>query len=101
MKKFTKNDDCFVCVNCGVFVPKLGTSSRNHCNVCLHSLHVDINPGDRANTCKGVLCPVGLATHAKKGYIIQYKCQKCGAMTTNKAADDDNFEEILKLCKKQ
>ena len=101
MKQFTKNDNSFVCINCKAFVPVLKTTSRNHCNSCLYSLHVDINPGDRANECKGVLEPVGLVTSGKKGYIIQYKCKKCGAVTNNRSAVDDNFEELLKLCKKQ
>ena len=100
MKQFTKNDNSFTCINCNAFVPALGSSSRNHCNKCLFSLHVDINPGDRANQCKGILEPIGLVTSGKKGYVIQYRCQSCGAVTNNRAAEDDNFEELLKLCKK-
>ena len=61
-----KNDSGFVCVNCGRQVEKLGVTSRNHCPYCLHSLHVDIVPGDRANTCKGLLRPIAIETNAKK-----------------------------------
>ena len=43
-KRFTKNDDTFICKNCGLEVKPLGYSSRNHCPRCLCSLHVDINP---------------------------------------------------------
>ena len=57
-KRFTKNDDTFICKNCGLEVKPLGYSSRNHCPRCLCSLHVDINPGDRANPCKGLLRPI-------------------------------------------
>ena len=95
MKKFTKNDSSFTCINCGAFVPELKTTSRDHCNNCLHGLHVDVNPGDRANECKGVLVPIGVTTK------IHYKCAKCGARVNNKSAHDDNFEEMLKICKKQ
>ena len=50
-KKFTVIDEEFICENCGKKVPKLGYSCRNHCPYCLHSKHVDINPGDRAENC--------------------------------------------------
>ena len=50
-RNFVKNDDEFICDNCGRKVPKLGYSSRNHCPYCLHSKHVDIKPGDRMETC--------------------------------------------------
>ena len=41
-----------------------------------------------------------LETNSKKGYVIVFKCQKCGAIRKNKMAEDDNMEEIIKLsCK--
>ena len=60
MKKFNMIDEGFVCENCGKEVEKLNYTARDHCPYCLHSKHVDINPGDRANTCKGLLKPVGI-----------------------------------------
>ena len=98
MKRFTKNDSSFVCANCGFAVPSLGVSSRDHCSQCLNSLHVDINPGDRANSCRGILKPESVVPN-RKGYVINYICLKCGASINNKTAEDDNFEEILKICK--
>ena len=85
-KRFTKNDDSFICKNCGFEVKPLGYSSRNHCPKCLCSLHVDINPGDRANTCGGILRPIRVEPDPKKGYIIIHKCDKCGEEGNNKAA---------------
>lgn len=99
MKKFTKNDKGFKCVHCGGVVPPLVSSSRDHCNLCLHGLHVDINPGDRANICCGVLKPVNVTPDARKGYVIHYTCKSCGTHINNKSAHDDNFEEIIKICK--
>ena len=99
LKRFSKNDSGFVCVGCGVIVAPLGITSRDHCNVCLAGLHVDINPGDRENKCRGVLKPIGIRVDAKKGYIIIYRCAKCGKEINNKAAGDDNFEEILRASK--
>lgn len=94
-----KNDNSFICVNCKKQVEKLNYTSRNHCPHCLHSLHVDIVPGDRANTCRGVLEPVAVENNAKKGYVIVHKCKSCGEIKRNKSADDDNFDEILKISK--
>lgn len=98
-KKFTKNDNSFICQHCGANVPALTSSSRDHCNQCLHSLHVDINPGDRANTCHGLLIPQEISLSNKKGYVITYKCEKCGQTHNNKAAEDDSFETILSIMK--
>ena len=67
---FTEIDEEFTCENCGKHVPKLGYSCRNHCPYCLHSKHVDINPGDRAEECHGDLVPVGAEIDSKKGYVI-------------------------------
>ena len=69
LSNFTKIDEEFICENCGKHVPKLGYTCRNHCPYCLHSKHVDINPGDRAETCHGTLEPIGLEIDSKKGYV--------------------------------
>ena len=97
MKIFNEIDDEFVCENCGKLVPKLGYSCRNHCPYCLYSKHVDINPGDRMEKCHGLLVPICVELNSKKGYVIIYKCQKCGAIRRNVSARDDNMEKIIKL----
>ena len=96
-KLFSKNDEGFKCVNCGKRVEKLGYTSRDHCKHCLCSLHVDINPGDRLNTCQGLLVPVSARVDGKKGYVVTYKCASCGKLVNNKAAADDNFEVLLSV----
>ena len=50
MRKFTEIDEEFICENCGKTVEKLGYTCRNHCNYCLYSKHVDINPGDQGKS---------------------------------------------------
>ena len=97
---FIKNDNGFVCQNCGEIVNPLGYTSRDHCPNCLCSIHVDIEPGDRQNTCKGLLVPIDAQTNGKKGYVITYKCEKCGENHKNKVAVDDNFDTILKIMNK-
>lgn len=98
-KKFTKLDEGFVCGKCGAKVDPLGYTSRDHCPKCLYSLHVDLSPGDRMNDCNGLLKPVNIENNSKKGYVIVYKCEKCGKLHKNKAASDDDFKEILKIMK--
>lgn len=101
-KRFKKNDEGFICKNCGKEVLPLGYTSRNHCPFCLCSLHVDINPGDRANDCCGILRPIQALPDAKKGFIIIHKCERCGAIVRNKAALDaksqsDDTDLLIKL----
>ncbi|MCL2634684.1 MAG: RNHCP domain-containing protein [Oscillospiraceae bacterium] len=98
-KKFTVVDEGFTCSVCFAEVPVLGYTSRDHCNACLCSIHVDNNPGDRQNECRGVLRPIGLELN-KKGRQIVYKCEKCGTKKKNIAADDDNGELIIELSAK-
>ncbi len=101
MKKFTKLDEEFICSNCGNKVKKLGYTSRDHCPKCLYSKHLDINPGDRQETCHGELEPISVEVNSKKGYVIVYKCKKCGKIRKNKAAEDDNINLIIELTSKQ
>ena len=99
MKKFNELDENFICENCNTKVQKLIYSSRDHCPNCLYSKHVDINPGDRLNECKGMLKPIGIEKF-KNTYKIIYKCEKCKKEHKNIIANDDNFETILNIMKK-
>ena len=96
-KRFSKNDSGFICENCKKEVTPLGYTSRNHCPYCLYSKHLDINPGDRASDCGGLLVPIHAEISAKKGYVIVHKCKKCGEIHKNKAANDDNVSLIIRL----
>ncbi|GAB4285462.1 MAG: hypothetical protein Kow0081_3300 [Candidatus Dojkabacteria bacterium] len=99
MKKFSKKNEKFICETCGYAVPKHPKSSRDHCPNCLFGKHVDINPGDRASNCKGILAPIGLDIKGKKQQIV-YKCKKCNRVVKCITAPDDSFEELVKLSKK-
>ncbi len=99
-RNFFKNDSGFVCANCGKKVERLGYSSRNHCPFCLHSLHVDVNPGDRANSCGGILEPVGIEVKGQKGYVINFVCKKCKAKRNNISASDDSLKKIIEISAK-
>ena len=101
-KRFSKLDDGFTCIHCGREVKPLGYSSRNHCPFCLWSRHVDINPGDRANPCGGILRPIRADVDPKRGYVLVHRCDKCGAISRNRAATDaktqpDDLELVIRL----
>ncbi|MBQ3927041.1 MAG: RNHCP domain-containing protein [Clostridia bacterium] len=101
-KRFSKNDEGFICAHCGKAVVPMGKSSRDHCPFCLWSRHVDINPGDRANPCQGDMEPISAVPDTRKGYIIIYRCKKCGQEHRNRAALDiadqpDDIEKLIEL----
>ena len=99
-KMFKEIDEPFVCEVCGENVEPLGYTCRDHCPKCLCSKHVDKDPGDRLETCHGILQPIGLENNSKKGYIIIYICNKCGMIRRNKMAKDDNFDLLMEVVKK-
>jgi len=89
----------FICAFCGADVKLLTNGSyRNHCPRCLHSLHVDNLPGDRNSDCRGLMKPVGIRYHSKKGWQIVHRCQTCGAEKVNRTAPDD-MDAILNIMK--
>ena len=53
MKKFNMLDNEFICENCHKSITKLNYTARDHCNYCLYSKHVDINPGDQVLILEG------------------------------------------------
>lgn len=102
--RFTVRNDGFDCLFCGAEVLPLKGGCRNHCPVCLSSLHVDYLPGDRANPCLGQLKAVDYELSAKKGIVLIFSCRRCGQKTRNKAADQaviqpDDLDQILALKK--
>jgi predicted RNA-binding Zn-ribbon protein involved in translation (DUF1610 family) len=96
MKSFIKVNEGFVCKNCGFTVPPAKKTCRNHCTKCLYSLHVDVNPGDRQEGCKGLMEPIKYEQENGETIIV-HKCTMCGVIKRNKAAPDDDFDQILML----
>lgn len=97
-KRFTKIDEGFVCENCGTQVPQsIDGGCRNHCNKCLFSKHMDINPGDRLADCGGLMEPIGIEKKHGK-YRILHKCMKCGFERWNQISSDD---ELLRYYEKK
>ena len=97
-KKFTRTIENFICEHCSADV--VGDGYTNHCPKCLWSKHVDVNPGDRAETCGGMMRPVG---GVKKGseYMITHQCVKCGFERNKKLEKEDDFDMFISLSKKE
>lgn len=93
---FRKLNNPFVCKNCGKDVLPAKRTSRNHCPFCLYSMHVDIFPGDRKELCHGLMEPIDYE-YQNSQFVIIHKCTKCGKVGKNKAASDDNIEQLLSV----
>lgn len=96
MKTFYMINENFICENCKKEVKKSEYTARDHCPYCLFSKHLDINPGDRANSCHGLMEPIGIEKF-KNTFKINYRCLKCGELHKNIMLNDDNMEEIIRL----
>lgn len=101
MARKTENEG-FLCAHCGQPVLPLSNGSyRNHCPRCLHSVHVDRIPGDRASRCGGLMAPVGLRFSGAKGWQIVHRCKICGAIRPNRTAEftaqPDSAEALARL----
>lgn len=92
----------FICKVCGHLASYEGAGSRhrNHCPNCLSSLHLDIEPGDRAADCGGVM--EAIAVWVRKGgeWAIIHRCRVCGCLSSNRIAADDNPLKLMSLALK-
>lgn len=94
VKRFQKKTENFICFYCSFSVK--GTGYTNHCPKCLWSRHVDVNPGDRASKCGGMMEPAGIELkHGKR--VILHRCKLCGFERRNKIEKNDNLETILNI----
>lgn len=93
-KKFSRKIEDFQCENCGCIVK--GDGYTDHCPQCLYSKHVDINPGDRACNCLGLMEPIGVELKSGQ-HIIHYCCLKCKKRHQVKANEKDDYETLVAL----
>jgi hypothetical protein len=88
--KRTKED--FVCEHCGASMK--GNGFTDHCSQCLWSKHVDVDPGDRASSCGGLMEPVD--TETKKGeFRVLQKCNICGFSRWSPIVSEDSMSEYI------
>jgi hypothetical protein len=93
-KRFERKIENFTCEMCGASV--VGSGYTDHCPKCLYGKHVDVNPGDRASGCKGLLKPI-MTEHNRGGFIIKYMCDKCKVKKRFAAAKDDDKDMLFGL----
>ncbi len=92
-------EDSFTCKVCGRLVVSAGAGSghRNHCPNCLSSLHLDLEPGDRAADCGGIMDPVGVWVRKNREWAIIHRCRRCGQLSSNRVAADDNPMKLMSI----
>ena len=91
---FTRRVENFKCRHCGQSVQ--GNGYANHCPFCLWSRHVDIEPGDRLEICRGMMEPIRVTAEGD-GYKITHRCQSCGDIRQNIVAREDDFEVLARI----
>ncbi len=96
-KKFTRTIEDFTCAHCSKEV--VGTGYTNHCPLCLWSKHVDVNPGDRAEMCGGMMEPVSGENESNKQMITQ-QCTTCGFRRRATLRPEDSFDAFITVLKK-
>ncbi len=104
------NED-FICKQCGGFVSTWrvvsGVVNRNHCPLCLHSLHVDLyQAGDRLCACKAPMAPIGLTLKASRDkyggckngeLMLVHACTGCDTLSINRIAADDDPIRLMQV----
>lgn len=86
----------FTCAHCGREVR--GNGYTNHCPKCLWSKHVDREPGDRAESCGGMMEPIGIEG-SSPSYRIVHCCGTCGATRRVSASVADDPEALARIAR--
>ena len=95
-------NEAFTCKVCGrpVVPGGAGSEHRNHCPNCLSSLHVDLEPGDRGSDCGGIMDPIAIWVRKGGEWAVINRCRRCGALSSNRIAADDNPMKLMSLAMK-
>jgi RNHCP domain len=93
---FTRQKEDFICDFCNKQIA--GDGYTNHCVFCLYSKHVDIDPGDRLASCKGLMKPVYVSYTTKDPYIL-HRCLVCGFERKNKIQQHDSVDSMISIQK--
>ena len=81
----------FTCERCGTAV--IGDGYTNHCPECLWSKHVDIEPGDRASGCGGLMEPKEYLYSVSDRWIL-HRCTVCGKEKKNRLSENDSLRGL-------
>lgn len=88
---FTRLVEDFTCEHCGAGIR--GDGYTNHCARCLHSKHVDVDPGDRAAECLGLMEPVDVLL-VRGERVLVHRCLRCGVQRRCRTAAEDDVEAM-------
>jgi hypothetical protein len=91
---FKRTVEDFVCEHCGALIH--GDGYTNHCSRCLHSKHVDIDPGDRAAECRGLMVPVDVLVE-RGDRVLVHRCATCGAERRCRTAAEDDVDVMNEI----
>jgi hypothetical protein len=97
MTAFIRKIEDFTCEHCGREV--VGNGYTNHCPACLWSKHVDKDPGDRAESCGGLMEPVGAGKEGGRD-LITHKCIRCGFIRRKELVEGDSFDVFIQISTK-
>ena len=94
--------DSFTCRVCGCLVTPAGAGAdhRNHCPNCLASAHLDVEPGDRAADCGGVMDPIAVWVRKGGEWAVVHRCRRGGSLSSNRVAADDNPMKLMSIAMK-
>lgn len=59
---------------------------------------MDVNPGDRAASCEGLMEPA-YVEGASPDYSIVHRCVRCGYEGRNKIAENDSPDVVITIAK--
>jgi len=90
---FTRHTENFICDHCGTSV--IGTGYTNHCPQCLWSRHVDVDPGDRAADCGGMMRPTRVEVGKRDVWRLVHRCDTCGHERYNDVQPEDDWETVV------
>lgn len=98
----TPCNDSFTCRFCGakVMPENAGTTQRNHCPVCLMSVHLDNEPGDREADCGGLMELIAVWVRNGGEWAIVHRCKRCGKLSSNRVAADDSPLKLMSVALK-
>ncbi len=95
---FIKKTENFTCGYCTKEV--VGDGYTNHCPKCLWSKHVDVNPGDRAATCEGLMKPVEVLRKGGEERIL-HECVVCRYTKNNRLSPDDCYDVLVSVLREK
>jgi RNHCP domain len=95
---FRRMVEDFTCEHCGA--DNAGDGYTNHCAHCLWSRHVDVEPGDRAASCGGLMEPVDALLERDRWFVV-HRCTGCGVRRRCRTSPDDDLAVAVEVVRRR